>query len=84
MQKNFKTNTVRLAKGDILYLSTDGFIDTPNAERKNFGTPQLKELMKNNYQLPLKEQQQVFENALEAHQGDADQRDDITLMGLKF
>jgi serine phosphatase RsbU (regulator of sigma subunit) len=84
MQKNFKTNTVRLAKGDILYLSTDGFIDTPNAERKNFGTPQLKELMKNNYQLPLKEQQQVFENALEAHQGDADQRDDITLMGLRF
>ncbi|EAY26686.1 SpoIIE family protein phosphatase [Microscilla marina] len=84
MQKNFKTKTIRLAKGDILYLSSDGFIDTPNPERKNFGTPQLKELIKDNSRLPLKQQAEALKEALKAHQRDADQRDDITLLGIKF
>lgn len=84
MQKNFKTKTVRLAKGDLLYLSTDGFIDTPNPERKNFSTIKLKALLKENFHLPLTQQVEMITQALEDHQQDADQRDDITLLGIKF
>ena len=84
MQKNFENNTIYLHKGDLLYLSTDGYIDTPNPERKNFSTVKFKELLQENFSLPLSKQKDVFEKALLSHQKDADQRDDITLIGIKF
>ena len=84
MQKSFENNTVYLNKGDLLYLSTDGYIDTPNPERKNFSTVKFKELLQENFSLPLSKQKDVFEQALLNHQQDADQRDDITLIGIKF
>ncbi|HAS42096.1 MAG TPA: hypothetical protein DCS93_16580 [Microscillaceae bacterium] len=84
MQKSFENNSVYLNKGDLLYLSTDGYIDTPNPERKNFSTVKFKELLQENFRLPLSKQKDVFEQALLNHQQDADQRDDITLIGVKF
>ncbi|OJJ19119.1 hypothetical protein BKI52_20090 [marine bacterium AO1-C] len=84
MQKNFENNKVYLNKGDLLYLSTDGYIDTPNPERKNFSTVKFKELLQENFRLPLAKQREAFEQALIEHQKDADQRDDITLIGVKF
>lgn len=84
MQKNFENKTIQLNQGDLLYLTTDGYIDTPNPERKNFSTIKFKDLLIENAQLPLAEQKEAFEKALVEHQKNADQRDDITLIGLKF
>lgn len=84
MQKRFKNKTIYLEKGDSLYLSTDGYIDTPNPDRKNFSTIKFKKMLQDNFDLPLNKQKEVFWEALLTHQKEADQRDDITLIGVKF
>jgi serine phosphatase RsbU (regulator of sigma subunit)/tetratricopeptide (TPR) repeat protein len=72
-----------LGLGDALYLTTDGFIDQSNSERKRFGSRQLKELIQEWHSLPIMEQQARFTEALENHQQSTEQRDDINLIGIK-
>ncbi len=73
-----------LYKDDIMWLATDGIIDQNNSERKRFGTPRFIELLKNIKNLPLKEQKRLIEEALEKYQGEEEQRDDITIWGIRF
>jgi serine phosphatase RsbU (regulator of sigma subunit) len=78
------TNTVLvLSKGDIIYLTTDGYIDQANEQRNSVGVAKLRELIKEAAVLPMKEQKDFFEKFLIQHQGAAEQRDDITLLAIK-
>jgi len=72
-----------LGPGDSLYLTTDGFIDQSNPERKRFGSRRLKKLIQKWHQLPIMEQHNRFVEALESHQQSTEQRDDINLIGIK-
>ena len=47
-------------------------------------TIRLKELIKANGHKPTYEQKLVFENTLQDHQQNSDQRDDITFIALKI
>ncbi|NJK83571.1 MAG: SpoIIE family protein phosphatase, partial [Saprospiraceae bacterium] len=38
---NFENHHLQLSKGDCIYLSTDGFIDTPNPDREKFGSEKI-------------------------------------------
>jgi PAS domain S-box-containing protein len=80
----FTNKDFYLYKGDMMWLSTDGIIDQNNSERKRFGTPRFVEALNNISQLSLGEQKQVLEHDLAEHQGDEEQRDDITIWGIKF
>jgi histidine kinase len=82
--RQFTNKEIRLHSGAILYLSTDGFRDQNNAKRKKFGENQLTKLMEKNAKLPLDEQKKIYEEALGQHQSHTEQRDDITLLGLKL
>ncbi|MGB3586518.1 MAG: SpoIIE family protein phosphatase [Tunicatimonas sp.] len=73
-----------LYPGDSLYLTTDGFIDQSNPERKRFGSRRLKQVIQESHHLPMQEQRSKFINALEAHQQSSEQRDDINLIGVKI
>ncbi|WKN45587.1 SpoIIE family protein phosphatase [Tunicatimonas pelagia] len=73
-----------LYPGDSLYLTTDGFIDQSNPERKRFGSRRLKQVIQEIHHLPMQEQRTKFINALEAHQQSSEQRDDINLIGVKI
>ena len=73
-----------LFENDILWLTTDGIIDQNNAERKRFGTPKFIETLKEAKNLGLKEQKRLILNKLDEHQGLEEQRDDITVWGIKF
>lgn len=79
----FRNHQLALQAEDVLYLTTDGFVDTPNKSRKSFGSTLFKELMIQNAQLPLAEQKIAFEKALYNHQKGTSQRDDITVVGIK-
>ncbi len=80
----FENHETRLKQGDIVYLTTDGFIDQASPERLSFSTSKLKTLISDNFIHDMEDQKEMFEWALEDHQKTADQRDDITLMGLKI
>ncbi len=80
----FTNKDFYLKDGDYIWLSTDGIIDQNNSERKRFGTPRFIELVKSAKDLNLSEQKELFELELAEHQGDEEQRDDITVWGIKL
>ncbi|MCU0443475.1 MAG: tetratricopeptide repeat protein [Microscillaceae bacterium] len=82
--REFSKHTIKLQKGDILYLTTDGYTDAPNQARKKFGEKRLKELLKEIATKPIRAQETILTEALDTHHNGSLQRDDITFMGLKL
>lgn len=80
----FTAKEIKLKKGDFLYLTTDGFIDAANAERKRFGTKNLIGAIERHLHRPLYEQKLQLETLIAEYQQGADQRDDITLVGIQL
>jgi serine phosphatase RsbU (regulator of sigma subunit) len=70
-------------KGTTFYLTTDGYSDQNNVDRIKLGTPRFKEIISQVVLLPLPEQKAAFDKVLDEHQRATDQRDDITLVGVK-
>ena len=81
---DFSDKDFYLYKDDYLWLSTDGIIDQNNPERKRFGTPKFIETLKDAKELNLLEQKRLIEKELSDHQGEEEQRDDITIWGIKL
>ncbi|MCS6809123.1 MAG: tetratricopeptide repeat protein, partial [Bacteroidota bacterium] len=75
---NFPTDTSLM-----LYLTTDGFADQHNPDREKFGTQRLTALLKDIAYHDATTQYAMLLHALEQHQGSAQQRDDITVLGIR-
>jgi serine phosphatase RsbU (regulator of sigma subunit) len=71
-------------KGDCIYLTTDGFADQNNEEKQKFGTNRLKEMLLENAHKNMNTQKLLLTEALDKHSGFAEQRDDVTIIGLKI
>ncbi|EAY24630.1 7TM diverse intracellular signaling domain-containing protein [Microscilla marina] len=82
-RESFTEQTLELQSGDVLYLTTDGYADNPNPQRKSFGTSRLKKLLADQVGIIVKQQHKSLIEALVGYQEDADQRDDITIVGVK-
>ena len=80
----FTKKEILINKGDILYLTSDGYVDQNNYDRKKIGKKYLLEILNSNSNLPMNEQKDALENALSEHQGTERQRDDITIVGIKI
>ncbi len=80
----FNNHIIKAETGDILYLSSDGLTDQNNPERKRFGSSKLKEIIVENISEPMEVQKEVIEKELNEFQKDEEQRDDITLIGIKI
>jgi len=83
-QKPFLNTELELPKGDILILASDGYADQNNPHRDKFGSPRLKRILAMNSYLPLNEQKHFLESLLKAHIENQEQRDDITILGVKL
>lgn len=81
---NFEQETVELLKDDIVFLSTDGYVDQNNYNRKKFGTNKFVSILEENKDKPLIDQKQVLVNEFEKHIYKTEQRDDITIWIMKF
>ncbi len=68
---------------DIIYLTTDGYIDQNNLERKRFGTKKFLEITKKIARKNLQKQKEILEKELNNWMKIEKQRDDITVMGIK-
>ena len=82
-ERPFTTQELIVEKGTTFYLTTDGYMDQNNSERIKLGTHRFREVISQVAFLPLSEQKVAFEEVLDEHQQAADQRDDITLVGVK-
>ncbi|MBX2843855.1 MAG: SpoIIE family protein phosphatase [Flammeovirgaceae bacterium] len=83
-KRQFTSESFFLQKGDMLYLSTDGYVDQNNKENLKIGKRKFADLLQEVVELPLNEQKRVFEDKLDTHQNGQEQRDDITLIGIKI
>jgi ligand-binding sensor domain-containing protein/serine phosphatase RsbU (regulator of sigma subunit) len=79
----YKTTTVVIPSGSMLYLTSDGFLDQQNEKNKKFGSSRLVKVIESVCDLPMAEQKKAFEIALAEHQQHVAQRDDITLIGVR-
>ncbi|MBR7887726.1 biofilm regulation protein phosphatase SiaA [Marinomonas sp. A79] len=78
-------NTFLPVVGWTYYMTTDGFLDQSGGEKNfGFGNQRFETLLIDNAALPLNEQAQSFEQALDQYMGDQPQRDDITLLSFRF
>ncbi|WP_045113909.1 tetratricopeptide repeat protein [Microscilla marina] len=71
-------------KGTLLYLSSDGFADQNNVDRRKFGVKRLTELIYTISNKDLSEQKQALDKVLDDFMTSTEQRDDILLMGVRL
>ena len=80
----FENSKLLLSTDDIIYLTTDGFSDQNNKLRKRFGTPRLVEILEQNFNFALQKQKEMLELKLSEWMEGGEQRDDITILAVKF
>lgn len=83
-RKAFANHTIELAKGDKLYLSTDGFKDVANPRRRSFGLRKLENLLQKGLKYTMAQHRELLIEALKNHQQGTPQRDDVTLLGIQL
>lgn len=76
------THALPRRPGLRLYLFSDGYADQPNHLRRPFDAGPLRTLLQETASLPPRVQLAALEHALDTHRGGAEQRDDITVLGL--
>ena len=80
---NFKVSNHTLHKKDRVYLFTDGYPDQfGGAKNKKFMHKNFRNLLIENFQKPMSEQEISIEQTLENWKGDAEQVDDICVVGI--
>ncbi|MCC5945259.1 MAG: SpoIIE family protein phosphatase [Bernardetiaceae bacterium] len=83
-KREFSQQEVLLTKGDVLYFTTDGFVDQHNEARVKFGTLKFKQILAAVADKSLTEQHETLKAALEKHRGEQELRDDITMVTVKL
>jgi serine phosphatase RsbU (regulator of sigma subunit) len=82
--KSFTEKKMPMGKGDMLFLYTDGLIDQQNQARERFGSERLTSIIRSNIHKPMPEIKADIELSLERFMKNEEQRDDITILGLKL
>jgi len=79
----FQEHKLILPKGTTIYLSSDGYADQNNPQRKKITSRKLKKLLFENVDKPMSEQKIWIEKYLKKHMQNVSQRDDMLLIGFK-
>ncbi len=78
----YAMSEVVLNKGDNIYLFSDGFGDQFSPQRQKFSSRKLVDLLYAHHNLDHSAQKASVLDALKTHRGDAQQIDDITVLGV--
>lgn len=80
----FSNHVIKLDKGDMIYLFTDGFIDQfGGTEDKKFKYPAFRNLIKEIHKFPLHIQKERLEESFTTWKGNHPQLDDILVFGIR-
>ncbi len=80
----FTDKYLKIRKGDMLYLLSDGFIDQDSPEGKKIGSNTFFQLLEQIAILPVKKQKKKLIEFFNHHKKENHQRDDITILGIKI
>ena len=80
----YKEYELQLAKGDKLFVYTDGVPEATDAEGKMFGTERMIDALNRCAGLPPKEILAGVQNAVDAFVGEVEPFDDLTMMCLEY
>jgi serine phosphatase RsbU (regulator of sigma subunit) len=81
----FTDHQIELNDSSCFYLATDGFLDQTGGKKGLvFGKRRFLDMIRNNYQKPFSQQQQIFMESLAAYQGTHARKDDITVVGFRL
>ena len=80
----FNGGEMKLEKGDVIFLLTDGYQDQFGSEKgKKFKVKPLKQLLMANAELPMKQQKELLTETFNTWKGELEQVDDVCIIGLR-
>lgn len=79
----FTKQTVLLTEGGAIYLTTDGLVGLADPQGEKFSSLKMKNFFNEHAHLPMKEQKEKLLATIQNHQQDVEQRDDMTIMGIR-
>lgn len=81
----FKDHRLEAPPGMVLYLTTDGYLDQNGGPKGfGFGKKRFKAMIHEYVNESMADQQEMFLYEMAEYQGDKEQRDDITVVGLRI
>ncbi|WP_338766491.1 SpoIIE family protein phosphatase [Bernardetia sp. ABR2-2B] len=83
VEKPFENNKINVPKGTTFYLTTDGYVDQNSPQGNKIGTLKFLETLKDISDKSLAEQHLHLVNYLDKFQSTTEQRDDITIIGIR-
>lgn len=84
-EKPFTNNTIKIKKGDILYMFSDGFVDQFGGEQgRKFMAKNFKNLLLSIHKNSMAEQKEILNKELIKWRGSIEQIDDIIVLGIKI
>ncbi|MDF1571486.1 MAG: SpoIIE family protein phosphatase [Bacteroidales bacterium] len=85
VKKDFNGHTLKIKKGDIIYLFTDGYSDQFGGKHdKKFTTGRFKKLLLKHADKPMIDQKEYLESAFLSWMDGTIQIDDVLVMGIRF
>ena len=83
--KDFKSQSIVLQKGDLIYTFTDGYADQFGGPKgKKFKYKQLENLLLVNHHLPMDQQRELLSKTINDWKGSNEQVDDILVIGVRI
>ena len=81
----FQTHSIKLQKGDTIYMFSDGYADQfGGPEHKKFKYKALKELLQQVHNEPMDRQKDILLERFSAWKGDVEQIDDVVIIGIRI
>ncbi len=82
---SYRDTELQMQPGTTYYLATDGFLDQAGGELGyGYGNTRFAQLLLAHARLPMAEQADALDQALESYRGEYPQRDDITILSFRF
>jgi serine phosphatase RsbU (regulator of sigma subunit) len=83
--RRFTSHAIPLQKGDVIYLTTDGYADQFGGARgKKFMVKQLARILLEIHQQPMSEQKAILDEKFRSWKGMLEQVDDVLVIGLRI
>lgn len=83
-EMTYQSGELRLAPGDRLFLFTDGVTEATNTDEQLYGMDRLYEVLCANADKKPQELLQTVKQAVDGFVGEAEQFDDITMLGMEL
>jgi serine phosphatase RsbU (regulator of sigma subunit) len=85
VENGFRTGIIQMSPGDKVYLSSDGYPDQAGISHKRYSRKRLSEFLLRIHAMPMQEQGDSLYEEIERwrEEGNEDQTDDITVIGIR-